>query len=106
MKAIVSSVLVSICAHAAFAICSGEAQIIAKVEAVQPMPPNACFAQVSAKSVRFYSENKRCPLALSEVVHAGIEIGLRTEDHCTYSPGDEISGVIFEDVDGTIRLER
>lgn len=106
MKLVAGIFIVLTCAQATYAGCLGEAQIIAKVEAVQPMPPNACFVKVAQKSIRLYKENPLCPLDLAEVLHGGIEVGLRTEDHCVYVPGDEISGVIYEDFDGTIRLER
>ena len=86
--------------------CVGEAQIIARVTGTQLMGSNGCFVAVTPDSVRFFAPNMTCPLELSEVLQSGIEVGVRTEEYCSYNVGDEISGVVTKSQDGQLTLEK
>ena len=84
--------------------CIGEAQIIARVSGVQLLG-TTCFAQIDPTAVKFYSANGACPLALTEILQSGVDVGLRTEDTCSMAAGDTLSGLVVKDQGGQLTLE-
>ncbi len=85
--------------------CIGEAQIIAETQGVQPVDLKTCLVSINPYSVRFYSENRTCPLDLSEVLNSGIKVSTKSDGVCSVHPGDAISGVVVVNQDGSLSLE-
>lgn len=107
MKTILISVviLISQLAIADAPACTGEAQIIAKVDQIISRDMSECVVSIDAKSIVQYNVNRTCPLELSEVLEKGVEVGLSNGHDCNYNPGDDISGVIVRTAWDTLVLE-
>ncbi len=88
-----------------FANCLGEAQIIAQVSAVKSKSHSHCTVEINAESIKQFNMNMTCPLDLSEVLMAGVDVGLKNGHDCALDAGDEISGVLVLNKAGKIILE-
>lgn len=85
--------------------CLGEAQIIAKVSSIADKDSYDCVVHIDAASIVQYNINQICPLDLGEVLAQGVSVGLANGHDCSYSAGDDISGVIVKKEWGTLVLE-
>lgn len=92
-------------AQLSFANCLGEAQIIAQVSGVKSKSLGHCTVDINEQSIRLYNVNMTCPLDASEVLVAGVEVGLKNGHDCALEAGDEISGVLVLNKAGIIILE-
>ena len=86
-------------------VCSGEAQIIAKVGQIISRDMSECVVSIDPSSIVQYNVNQTCPLDLSEVMEKGVEVGLSNGHDCNYRAGDDISGVIVKTAWDTLVLE-
>ena len=101
---IITTLLVSQISFAA-PVCSGEAQIIAKVGQIINRDMSECVISIDTNTIVQYNVNQLCPLDLSEVMEKGVEVGLSNGHDCNYNPGDDISGVIVKTAWDTLVLE-
>lgn len=92
-------------AQFSFANCLGEAQIIAQVSGVKSKSLGHCTVDINVETIRQYNVNMTCPLDLSEVLVAGVDVGLKNGHDCALEAGDEISGVLVLNKAGKIILE-
>lgn len=86
-------------------VCSGEAQIIAKVNQIISRDMSECVVSIDTNSIVQYNVNQLCPLDLSEVMEKGVEVGLSNGHDCNYNPGEDLSGVIVKTAWDTLVLE-
>jgi hypothetical protein len=94
--------LMMISAAPSFA-CEGEAQVIAKVEAVIWSNGQGC--KVTLADFTHYAENQLCPLDLIDVNNIGLSIGEADAKVCTVKPGDTISGVMAKQGDKIVLVK-
>ncbi len=104
MNKVILGLIMALSFQTALAQCLGEAQIIAKVNAVQELG-SVCYAEIDTQSVRFFQPSGVCPLDLGEVIRVGVKGKMITEFQCSYKTGDEINGVLVLDRNGDITLE-
>jgi hypothetical protein len=100
---IIMAALIAFTAQASMAECLGEAQFVAKVESVKQTAAG-CLATLSIDSITHYNESLVCSLDLTEVLQKGIEVG-NVNQSCSYEAGQDISGVLVKNADGTISLD-
>lgn len=98
--------LIALSAQLSSAACLGEAQFIAKVESVSYKADETCVVMIASSSIERYNESMVCPLDLSEVLNAGVEVTSQNGHMCSYSAGQDISGVLVKDASGRITLEQ
>lgn len=84
------------------ASCIGEAQIIAKVNAIESKTIDSC--RVSVKEVTFYRDSAVCPLNLSE--SDTIEVGMKDGHDCRLEASETLTGVLVKNQAGEIYLEQ
>jgi hypothetical protein len=92
-------------AQLSFANCLGEAQIIAQVSSIKSKSLSHCTVDIDVDSVKQYNVNMTCPLDLSAVLVAGVDVGLKNGHDCAMDAGDEITGVLVLNKAGKIILE-
>lgn len=86
-------------------VCSGEAQIIAKVDQIIDGDMFNCVVSIDSNSIVQYNVNQTCPLDMNEVLKKGVALGLINGHDCPLSSGDDISGVIVKTAWDTLVLE-
>jgi hypothetical protein len=104
MKTLVA-IMTLISLNVASADCLREAQIIAKVETSTKTSMNSCLVTVAADTVRHYSASRLCPLDLNDIIQAGIEVEMNDDQTCAYEVGQDISGVVVQNNDGSVSLD-
>lgn len=107
MKALVvlSMLVLSSISYANGSSCQPEAQIIAKVAAVEAVSIDDCVVSISADSITQYNPSQSCSLELDEVLSSNISVGLVFGHDCRLRAGDQMSGVLVKNASGYIYLE-
>lgn len=83
--------------------CLGEAQFIAKVESVQKLNENSCLVKLA--DISQYRPSMVCPLSYSLAQTAGVLVGMSSQQACLYQVGQEISGILVLNADGSLILD-
>ena len=86
------------------AACRPEAQIIAVVTETQKVGMDSCVAKLDPRSIRQFNPSGVCPLDISEALE-GVEVGVKNGHDCALDIGQILSGVLYKDSAGRIRLE-
>jgi hypothetical protein len=82
-----------------------EAQIIATVISSEKLSTTSCLAKINTEGVRLFNGHIFCPLSLGEVALSGIEVGFKDGYGCQFKAGDEISGIVYANQDGQVKLD-
>ncbi|MFZ3230943.1 MAG: hypothetical protein WA160_12115 [Pseudobdellovibrio sp.] len=88
-----------------YADCLQEAQIIAKVKAVETKTLSSCKVSIDIKSIQHFSSSQACPLSIEDVLTSTVEVGLSSGHDCRLEAGDTLTGVLVKNSAGVIVLE-